>query len=108
MRRIDGLLLLLTAACTTTGAEMRESAPKMSLTSTKTPDQLEECLADNLSAMGTIAVVKGEGRRTVNVGGNGSYLMTVTITERSPAMVDVRWTVPVMNSLWRDKVRACL
>ena len=106
MRNFLALTFLL-AGCTTTTEEMQNKAPEMRLTSARAPNEIEQCVSLKLSSLGKASTIRGQGHRIIDVGGVGSSAMTVTITDGSPNLVEVRWSVPVMNRKWKDKVRSC-
>lgn len=99
---------ILLAGCTTTTEEMQNKTPEMRLTSARAPDEIEQCVSLKLSSLGKASTISGKGQRIIDIGGAGSSAMTVTITDGSPNLIEARWSVPIMNRKWKDKIRSCI
>lgn len=104
MRPAIYLLLLLSAACATTQAGVRQLPPKTTYQSAKSAAALEECFADNLSHFGGPSIIRGEGRTTLAFGSGGitSYMVEIA----APAVI-VRSGYPYFGDV-RRRIEACL
>ena len=102
MKRFVSLALIALSGCAT--SSVLQKKPVMTLTSTVPVDRLEECIA--LVMPGTVSTIRGEGRRTITAGGDGLTIAAVTITEGSPATIELRQVTPVSGAI-RAKIRAC-
>ncbi|QIG80112.1 hypothetical protein [Stakelama tenebrarum] len=74
----------------------------MQLTSEKTPDALEQCIALSLSAYGHPTVINGPDRRDIMVGG-----FAVSILYGEPNRIEVRKML-MMHKPARDHIRDCV
>jgi hypothetical protein len=102
MKRIIIVIAGALAGCAT--SSILQKQPVMSLSSSRSADHLEECIA--LVLPGTVNTIRGEGRRTITAGGDGLTIAAVTITGGSPATVELRQGTPVSGAI-RDKIRRC-
>lgn len=96
------------AACTTMSGVMSKP-PIFTDTSAFSTDALEECISKAISPFAQVAVIRGEGRRTITTGDRGATGMAVSIVDGNPVTIEGRsaYSSLLSGGKWRKRIDAC-
>jgi hypothetical protein len=94
-----------TSACTT--ITVLHEAPTMQLTSTKSPDALEECISLAMSSISRPSTIRGDGHRNITFGNTSAIAMIATITYQTPNTVEIRAPGHIASK-FRGRINNCM
>ncbi|MEC9067841.1 MAG: hypothetical protein VX569_11240 [Pseudomonadota bacterium] len=94
------------AGCATAG-DLDQREAQISYETSKSPGELEECIALALANAGTPSTIRTENRRIMVWEEGGFTMWTITIHEADPTRAEMRWGGPILSGKWRNRFRNC-
>lgn len=86
--------------------KMLSRTPVVSVESTQSIDQLQQCIGLALEPIGRPILTRVDGRRYVTFGSVAKSATLITLYEGTPVRVEAR-TSFVLNKKWRNRIRFC-
>lgn len=97
---------LALGGCATAG-DLDQREPQISYETSKSPGELEECIALALASAGSPSTIRSDARRIMIWEEGGFTMWTITIYETEPTRAEMRWSGPVLSGKWRNRFRDC-